>query len=160
MTADFLLRLLRRSPHAHTRIHRDVSPQDLLDDHWGAITARLARACTELAKPWLNDDRTSRAESYASMPDWDLTAPKRYSKEGVNYVQVKVLFSVPPFVGLDAHDYSLQRGDVLLIPNANAQVLCARGLVVLTEQLAEGASCKEFRRLCQEGGVSVISEEC
>jgi len=159
MTTDPLLKLLRRSPYADTRACSDVSPQELVDDRWGEMAARLARACTELAKPLLNDDEISRAGAHASMPSWDLTAPKGYSKEGVNYVQVKVLSSVPPFVGLDALDYSLQKGDALLIPYANAQVLYARGLVVLTEQIAEGTSYEEFRRLCQEDGVCVISEE-
>ncbi|MGZ4902342.1 MAG: hypothetical protein ACXVIF_05525 [Halobacteriota archaeon] len=92
------------------------------------------------------------------MPDWDLTAPRRYSKKGVDYVQVKVLSGVPPFVGLDAHDYSLQKGEVLFIPDANAQVLYARGLVSLAEQSVDSTSGGDLHRLCQGDESSVISD--
>ncbi|MDD1721674.1 MAG: hypothetical protein LUP95_06800 [Euryarchaeota archaeon] len=106
----------------------------------------------------MNDDRASRTGAYASKPDWKLTSERRYSKEGVNYIQVRVLSDIPTFVGLDTHNYSLQKDDVLFLPYANAQVLCERGLVALAEKFVESASGDYTHRFRQEDESFVISD--
>lgn len=156
MSTDFLLRLVRRLPSPHARLHGDVGGQELANDRWSTIVARLTRARTEVTRPRLNDNRASRTDANASIPDWKDTSPRCYSKEGVNYVQVRVLSTIPTFVGLDAHSYSLQTDDVLFIPYANAQVLYARGLVVLAERVVASTSGDNTHRLHEEDDSAVI----
>ncbi len=158
MSADFLLRLIRRSPSPHARLYRDVGGQELANDRWSTIVAHLTRARAEVTRPRLNDNRASRTDAHVPMPDWTDTSPRCYSKEGVNYVQVRVLSTIPTFVGLDAHNYSLQRDDVRFIPYANAQVLYARGLVVLAEQAVASTSGDNAYHLRQEDESSIISD--
>ncbi|MGZ7145719.1 MAG: hypothetical protein ACXVIA_03225 [Halobacteriota archaeon] len=137
-------------------LHGEVSPQELRNDRWRAIRARVAKACAELTEPYLNDNGAARTDADASMSGWELLSLKCYSKDGMNYVRVRALSSIPTFVGLDTHNYSLQRDDVLFIPYANAQVLYARGLVVLAGQFVESTSGDNTHRLHEEDESSVI----
>src|SRR3974377_204124 len=54
---------------------------------------------------------------------------------GVRYATIRVLSHVPTFVGLDANNYSLNAGDVVLLPSGNARVLCERKLAVRVDDI-------------------------
>ena len=45
-------------------------------------------------------------------------------------MMVKVLRNVPPFVGADGRHYQLWGEDVVVLPKANAQVLCSKNIAI------------------------------
>jgi len=59
---------------------------------------------------------------------------------GVRYVMILALSHIPTFVGLDATNYSLNAGDVVLMPSGNARVLCKRKLAVRVNDTEDDAS--------------------
>lgn len=47
-----------------------------------------------------------------------------------SYVAVRLLTNVPTFVGLDQHNYTLMKNDVVMVPTVNAQALIERKAAV------------------------------
>lgn len=53
---------------------------------------------------------------------------------GDDYTTVRVTESLPDFVGVDGHEYSLEEEDVAVIPEENARVLCEKDAAVEIER--------------------------
>ncbi len=158
MSTGFLSRLVRRSPSQHVKSCGKPIAQEPKNDRSNTMVARLAKVYEEVVRSCSNDDSVPHAGTYAPVSEGKLTSPGRYSKEGVTYVEVRALSTIPTFVGLDARNYSLQKDDVLFVPCENAQVLLSRGLVAPAEPFVNSAVDRDTLRLRQEEGNSVSSD--
>ncbi len=158
VSTDFLSRLVRRSPSQQANPHEELIAQKRKNDRSNTIVARLTKVYANVVRSCSNDNSVSYLDTDASAPDWALMSTECYLKEGILYVRVKALSTVPTFVGLDTRNYSLQEGDILFIPYENAQVLSARGLAVPAEPSIGRAVDPNAEELYHEEDVSVGSD--
>ncbi len=61
------------------------------------------------------------------------------SPAGEDLMMVKVLKDIPRFVGVDGRQYQLSSEDVVVLPKANALVLCNKNFAIPLESLAKPA---------------------
>ncbi len=135
----------------------DMMPQRLVKDSWLKIRARLLKARTRRVGLQFNDSGVPHTDAYVKPPEHELGASKCCrSKDGVQYLVVTALLDIPTFVGLDTHNYDLKKDDIVLVPCANARVLCERGLAVVGARPLKRPS-RHPNYLREEGDILILS---
>ncbi len=133
-----------------------MMPQRLVKGSWRKIRARLVKARTRRVESQFDDSGVPHTDAYAKPPEHEFGASRGRSKDGVQYLLVTTLSDIPTFIGLDTHNYDLKKDDIVLVPRANARVLCERGLAVLGERSPKRIS-RDTNCLREEGDTSILS---
>ncbi len=118
---DILAPALEVAPPRGAASHGVVTRDGLAKNILGGITTKeqpVGNAAAEAAPDPSESDDSSEAEASADI------------KESADVMLVKVLKDVPRFVGVDGRQYQLSGDDVVVLPRANALVLCNKNIAI------------------------------